>query len=229
MWSVSRKTAGSARRLVGPDAFEDAGAVVQPVRADVNRGVGPVHELAVHPDLLGLSIRRPPSSTGTGPARRRPSDVRAEAQQLERGQRRPCAARSPRPTQTALGQERSLDEDRVDVRRAGTARPLPARSRWPRAPRRARRPRVPGARRRRRSSRGRRAGRRARARAPGRPSQTKTSDFTIWPSVAADRRGGGRRGRCAVGELLDPRLGALRATTRRRARPASGQSCTARA
>ena len=39
---------------VGANALEDARAVVQRVAEDVHLGVGPVHELAVHPDLLGL-------------------------------------------------------------------------------------------------------------------------------------------------------------------------------
>src|SRR5205085_4893026 len=42
------------RRLVGADPFEDTGAVVKAVRADVDLGVGPVDKLAVHPDLLEL-------------------------------------------------------------------------------------------------------------------------------------------------------------------------------
>jgi hypothetical protein len=45
---------GAARGLVAADALEDAGAVVEPVRSDVDPGIGPVHELAVHPDLLGF-------------------------------------------------------------------------------------------------------------------------------------------------------------------------------
>ena len=43
------------RGLVAANAFEHAGAVVQAVGADVDRGVSPVDELAVHPDLLGLA------------------------------------------------------------------------------------------------------------------------------------------------------------------------------
>ncbi len=45
------------RCLVAADPFEDAGAVVQPVHADVDLRVGPVDELAVHPDLFGLLHR----------------------------------------------------------------------------------------------------------------------------------------------------------------------------
>ena len=38
---------------VAPDAFENAAAVVQNVRHDVNRGIGPRNQLAIVPDLLG--------------------------------------------------------------------------------------------------------------------------------------------------------------------------------
>ena len=43
---------GAFRRLVRANTLEDTGAIVQAVRADVDLGVGPVDELAVHPDLL---------------------------------------------------------------------------------------------------------------------------------------------------------------------------------
>ena len=72
----------SLRGVVAADPLEDAGAVVQSVHADVDLRVGPVDELAVHPDLLGLLQRallcRPPG----GP----------NSTQWPRG--RPCA---PRP------------------------------------------------------------------------------------------------------------------------------------
>jgi hypothetical protein len=42
---------------VGPDALEDARAVVEGVGEHVDLGVGPVDELAVHPDLLGRCDR----------------------------------------------------------------------------------------------------------------------------------------------------------------------------
>ena len=45
------------RRVVAADALEYAGAVVEPVRGDVDLRVRPVDELAVHPDLLGLLHR----------------------------------------------------------------------------------------------------------------------------------------------------------------------------
>src|SRR5207253_10568760 len=41
-------------RVVAADALEHAGAVMEAVNPDMNLGVGPVDELAVHPDLLGL-------------------------------------------------------------------------------------------------------------------------------------------------------------------------------
>ena len=51
---------GALVGLVAADALEDTGAVVEPVRADVDRRVGPVDELTVHPDLLGLAHLSPP-------------------------------------------------------------------------------------------------------------------------------------------------------------------------
>ena len=60
--SSSRKTAGPFGRVVAADPFEDASAVVKSVHADVDLRVGPVDELAVHPDLLGLLHRRAPLS-----------------------------------------------------------------------------------------------------------------------------------------------------------------------
>ena len=44
----------AALGLVAADALEDAGAVVEPVAQNVDLGVFPSHELAVHPDPLGL-------------------------------------------------------------------------------------------------------------------------------------------------------------------------------
>ena len=48
----------AALGLVGADPLEDARAVVQAVRADVDGRVGPVDQLAVHPDLLRLAHLR---------------------------------------------------------------------------------------------------------------------------------------------------------------------------
>src|SRR5204863_4093855 len=41
------------RRVVAADPLEDAGSIVESVRADVDLRVVPVDQLAVHPDLLG--------------------------------------------------------------------------------------------------------------------------------------------------------------------------------
>jgi hypothetical protein len=49
---------GALRRLVRADPLEDPGSVVEAVRPDVHRRVGPVDELAVEPDLLGFAHTR---------------------------------------------------------------------------------------------------------------------------------------------------------------------------
>ena len=54
----------AALGLVGADPLEDARAVVQAVRADVDRRVAPVDQLAVHPDLLRLAHLRLVPSVG---------------------------------------------------------------------------------------------------------------------------------------------------------------------
>ena len=62
MCSRSRNTAlSSVGALVAADALEDAEAVVQRVRQDVDLGLVPGDELAVHPDLLDLVDHRAPS------------------------------------------------------------------------------------------------------------------------------------------------------------------------
>ena len=55
---VEPKDGGAAIRLVAADPLEDACSVVEPVRADVDAGIRPVHVLAVHPDLVRLLHRR---------------------------------------------------------------------------------------------------------------------------------------------------------------------------
>ncbi len=76
-------------RVVAADALEHAGAVVEPVRGDVDLRVGPVDELAVHPDLLGLLHRvlsSPLVSTNrTAGLQRRPSAERAQADPARSG------------------------------------------------------------------------------------------------------------------------------------------------
>ena len=64
---VEAEDGRAAVGLVRADPLEDARAVVQAVRADVNGRVGPVDQLAVHPDLLGLAhLRLVPSVAGAG-------------------------------------------------------------------------------------------------------------------------------------------------------------------
>src|SRR5205814_5863202 len=51
---------GAVRRLVSPDSLEYARAVVEPVGTDMDPRVVPRDQLAVHPDLLGLTHSQPP-------------------------------------------------------------------------------------------------------------------------------------------------------------------------
>src|SRR5207249_3633106 len=93
----------AALGLVRPDPLEDARPVVQTVRADMNGGVRPVHELAVHPDLAGLAHSGSPLIS-VGPtqivpprpvvklARRSPRPRPAPAARGRAARSRPCAA-----------------------------------------------------------------------------------------------------------------------------------------
>ena len=54
----------AVRGLVAADALEDTRAVVEPVHADVDLRVGPVDELAVHPDRLCLAHQVSPLELG---------------------------------------------------------------------------------------------------------------------------------------------------------------------
>ena len=106
--------------LVAANALEDAGAVVEPVGADVNRCVGPVDELTVHPDLVGLAhapaslaksvkgyVAASTASIGCALARRTRSADESTAMWLG----------EPAPTQTRLcGKEAVVDEHAVDAR-----------------------------------------------------------------------------------------------------------------
>ena len=157
--------------LVAADALEDTGSVVEPVGADVNLRVGPVDEVAVHPDLVGLLHR------ASLPLLRRISrqivvldDVSGAgaSQSAELGgreademPRRSCS----RPDQR-MREQRAVQEDQRPPAGAGRARlprvrtPSPARppGRTPRGPTRSRRSA--------RSSRDRLGGHRVRARRP---------------------------------------------------------------
>ncbi len=64
--SRRRKIAGAVDRVVGAHALEGAAAVVQRVRQDVDLGVAPVDELAVHPDLAVAVVHRHGISSGCG-------------------------------------------------------------------------------------------------------------------------------------------------------------------
>src|SRR3954447_15153814 len=65
------------RGVVATDAFEDSRPVVQAVHADVDPCIGPVDELAVHPDLLGL-LHGKGSFSVAGSAEVYPREVRSK-------------------------------------------------------------------------------------------------------------------------------------------------------
>ena len=172
MCSVSRKTAGPFVGLVRADALEDARPVVQPVRADVNRRVGPVDELAVHPDLAcllhrGLLGRRTGSRNGT--RRLSATDRRAcrlgEAHQVHRREPGHVPRRAGADPDDLLEQELAVDEHALDVRSGNGATAPGSKPVAATTSSGARHARVAGARGRARSSPGPRAGRRERARA----------------------------------------------------------------
>ena len=101
------------RRVVAADALEDARAVVQAVDADVDLRVGPVDELAVHPDLLGLLHRRAPlASPNRAVYPQTEVDGRAWVSREARAARgRPCARSVPAPIQTtSMLEERPVDQ-----------------------------------------------------------------------------------------------------------------------
>ena len=79
-------------RVVAANALEDTRAVVEAVDADVDLRVGPVDELAVHPDLLGLlhrarSFRLPGSALRECYPRAARSTIRAPGEPLQLGGR----------------------------------------------------------------------------------------------------------------------------------------------
>src|SRR5918996_1284570 len=174
--------------LVAADPLEDAGAVMEPVSGDVNLGVGPVHELAVHPDLLGLA--HVPTLKVTGSLRRHGISTTASTGLARESRTRSAGARpalwrsEPAPIQTSSWARRLLSIRTVSMRGSGNGATPPAGKpvasatasgaadltrRQPAA-----RPTLPAS---------------ARL-SPGtmttiaRPSQEKTSDLTIWLSGA---------------------------------------------
>ena len=163
--------------LVAADAFEDPGAVVEAVRADVDLGVGPVDELAVHPDLFGLLHRPNPRlrvvRDGVDGARARQADEIGG-----RDGKDVLVRPGSRSTRLRAGAARCRRGSSGSPA-GGTARRHPARSPSLRALRPGRRF-SPS----RRGLRPRSSGRSARRSPPiitstGFPSQMKTSDFTI--------------------------------------------------
>jgi hypothetical protein len=55
---VETKNRRTVRRVVRAHSLEDARAVVQPVRGDVNLRVVPGYQLAIHPNAIAFRKRR---------------------------------------------------------------------------------------------------------------------------------------------------------------------------
>ena len=213
---------------VAADALEDAGAVVQAVRADVDPGIRPVHELAVHPDLLGLLHVGPFPCLECYVVRRRRPAARARATRTSSAREaRPCACRCrrrPRAGRRRAGvlsiRTRSTLPERRRARPRPGAKPVAASTasgpatRARSAPVSARRP-----------SARRRGGRPGRARAPDAPVAVEDERLDDLPQLAADRRARRpRRSACRSGTPRSapprPPRGARRSPARRaRARP----------
>src|SRR5439155_1130052 len=178
------------RRLVAADALEDARAVVEAVGADVNPSVVPVDELAVHPDLLG------------GLQRRLLSPGRAECYPgATRSTLRACASRwrsdgdsaamwyvEPAPIQTTLCWSSVRSSTARTPGCWGNGATAPGSKPVARSTSEARAMRAddaPSAAATLLSSARRSPGTSASAYAP---SQTKTSDLTIWPTAQPTAR-----------------------------------------
>ena len=206
MWSVPRKTAGPLRRVVAADALEDAGAVVEAVRAHVYASVVPVDQLAVHPDLVrGLHVRLLLSGSEnlTDARRDRPcARRRAAAGRSGRSGRGACA--SPAPTQTApcWSSVRSITTAETSVGNGATApgsKPVASTTSFAFATRTSARADGGGDLRARR-----RGGRPGSAPATYSPSQTKTSDLTICSSRQPTARAASSAvGVCSVNSSIE--------------------------
>ena len=207
--------------LVAADALEDARAVVQAVRPDVDRRVGPVDELAVHPDLLGLAHRSPPwagpvtvlADCGAQRLRGGLDGVHRlcprEADEVGRTRAPPCGSASRRrSTRACATSSFRSTKTRVDVRqrerRDGARRRSPSPSRPGPATRSSPWSRPPPAAIFAASAR----------RSPGierdDPAAVAVEDERLddLAELAADRARRVRRGRRSLRELLDPRLDA---------------------
>ena len=173
------------RRVVAANALEDAGAVMQAVDADMDLRVGPVDELAVHPDLLGLLHRRAPFSGWSSNSSRGPPMSTARPRRGVRGRRAAsaamcCGGPGADPDHDVPEQLRSISA--AVIARCGNGATPPGSkpvacttssglaTRTSAAPTR----RAIAA-----SSARRSPGTSASTKAP---SQTRTSDLTIWPS-----------------------------------------------
>ena len=184
----------AALGVVAADALEDPGAVVQAVRADVDPGVRPVHELAVHPDLLGLlhvrllswqmllvlgDIDRLAAGDPDELGRRQPGHVRVRSRRRPRRRRSPSRRWSISTRSTPRSPNGATAAGRIAGRLLDLLRAAP------RVPSRRRSPPRPSSR--------RRDGRRGRARARRCPSQSKTQRLDDLPQLTAD--GAARRPR----------------------------------
>ena len=119
MWSVSAEDRRALRRVVAADALEDAGAVVEAVRAHVDARVVPVDELAVHPDLLrGLHVRLlcRVGKLYRGARRDRPCAPRRAAGGRS-GRARHVRGRAGADPDGAVLEQRPLDHDRRSTSR----------------------------------------------------------------------------------------------------------------
>ena len=232
MWSVQPEDRGPLRRVVAADPLEDAGAVVEAVRADVDARVVPVDELAVHPDLLGgLHARLLRRDVGELYRRATRSAVRAPASRCEVGRARSramCARRAGADPDDAVLEQRPLDQrlrDRALRERRDRARLEAVASTHLRRPSRP----APSARRPRRATFALVGAAVARdEREHVRAVADEDERLDDLRELAADRARRVARGRRALGELLDPRV------DRRRAQDAGdaldrlgGQSSTA--
>src|SRR5581483_2811148 len=151
---------------VAADALEHAGAVVEPVRADVDAGVGPVDELAVEPDLLGLLHPQEMLVVGGDIQRHRPR----EAHEPARTQTRSCArSLRSRKTRSTFGSGNGHTAPGAKPVSSSTSSGEATRARRAEAAAatlRATARRSPGT-----------------MATTGRPSQRKTTDLTIWSSL----------------------------------------------
>ena len=127
----------AALGLVGADALEDAGAVVEAVAENVDLGVVPGDELAIHPDALGLLHVRPPRLRCRGLSIANRGAPRS-ATRVARGRRsrprssprcRPCSRRRrPCGGRPSAGRVSSAASTAASIRSASSSSASPWRS-----------------------------------------------------------------------------------------------------